>query len=274
MYEIDNGVLSLDLFALEPLTKHYSCFIRKQTNMSKLTVIAFLHLTLIITNAQKSTYNKPYEQWTLDESWRVLTKSPWAQIDAEAGRTSEISYFLEVRLYSALPVRQAIVRRMQLTIPYDKLTREQKADYDAEVDGLLKCPQCDNHYIVTLFSTVRDPLELSTTSNQFPPRPMKEVVDVVAILKRFPRDELLRHVSLTNDKGERRASVNVSFTAKRNEIVFLFPRFDDQGQPLLTEANKKFTFDIALDVFKKEGNELHKTTFEVGKLVQNGQVIF
>lgn len=93
-------------------------------------------------------------------------------------------------------------------------------------------------------------------------------------MKRIPRDELLRQTSLTNDQGERRAAVNVSFTAKRNEIVFLFPRFDDQGKPLLTEANKKFTFNVAPELLKKEGKELRKITFEVGKLVQNGQVIF
>ena len=243
--------------------------------MSKLGLIALLNLTLVVTAAaQKSIYSKPYERWTVDEAWRILTNSPWAQIDTDMGRASGVSYLLEVRLYSALPVRQAIVRRMQLTIPYDKLTREQKADYDAQVDGLLKCSECEKHYIVTLFSTVRDPLELSIPGNQFPPTQMKKLVDVVAFLKRFPRDELLRHISLTNDKGERRAAVNVSFTAKRNEIVFLFPRLDDHGNPLLTEANKKFTFDIAPELFKKEGMELRKITFEVRKLVQNGQVIF
>ena len=243
--------------------------------MSKLTVIVLFTMGLVVTTtAQKSIYNKPYEQWTLDEAWRILTNSPWARIESESSRTSGVSYLLEVRLYSALPVRQAIVRRMQLTIPYDKISKEHKADYDAEVDGLLKCPECDKHYIVTLFSTVRDPMELRSSTNQFPPLQMKEVVDVVAVLKRFPREELLRQISLTNDKGERRAAINVSFTAKRNEIVFLFPRFDDQGKPLLTEANKKFTFDVAPEFFKKEGKELRKVTFEVGKLVHNGQVIF
>lgn len=243
--------------------------------MSKLTVIVLFTAALVVTTAaQKSIYKKPYEQWTLEEAWRILTNSPWAQINSDMGGTSTISYALEVRLHSALPVRQAIVRRMQLTIPYNKLTSEQKADYDAQIDGLLKCPQCEKHYIVTLFSLGSDPLELRTPMNQFPPLQMKEVVDLVAVLKRIPRDELLRQTSLTNDQGERRAAVNVSFTAKRNEIVFLFPRFDDQGKPLLTEANKKFTFNVAPELLKKEGKELRKITFEVGKLVQNGQVIF
>jgi len=48
----------------------------------------------------------------------------------------------------------------------------------------------------------------------------------------------------------------------------------EQWKPLLTEANKKFTFDVAPEFFKKEGKELRKVTFEVGKLVHNGQVIF
>jgi hypothetical protein len=69
--------------------------------MSKLTVIVVITMALVVTTAaQKSIYNKPYEQWTLDEAWRILTSSPWAQMDADL-RTSGISYALEVRLHSS-----------------------------------------------------------------------------------------------------------------------------------------------------------------------------
>jgi hypothetical protein len=67
--------------------------------------------------------------------------------------------------------------------------------------------------------------------------PTGSIVDVVALLKRVSSDELQQNVSLSNDKGQRRTAVSVKFT-KPNEVVFLFPRFDDQGKALITDANR------------------------------------
>ena len=99
------------------------------------------------------------------------------------------------------------------------------------------------------------------------------VVDVVALLKRVPDAELQRRVSLSNDKGERRTAVKLTFT-KRNEVVFLFPRFDDQGKPLITASNMKFYFEVDEYLFRKEARALRKFTFEVSRLLQDGGVIF
>jgi len=76
-----------------------------------------------------------------------------------------------------------------------------------------------------------------------------------------------------NDKGERRNATRVSFT-KRNEILFLFPRFDDQRNPLITGANKKFYLDFDDFVIDKSQRALKKVTFEVKKITQGSEVIF
>ena len=155
---------------------------------------------------------------------------------------------------------------MQLTIPYDKLTAAQRASFDAEIDGLLKCPQCAEYYIVTLTSTTTDRLNLVS-------RGAAVTLDTVAALKAVPQDELPRHVSLSTDKSDRRNAARVVFTRK-NEIVFLFRRLDNHGNPLISVSNKKFYVEFDEYLSKKAEGALKKFTFNVGDLVHNGEVVF
>lgn len=96
---------------------------------------------------------------------------------------------------------------------------------------------------------------------------------MIEILKRVTQDELLQQVWLTNDKGERRSAEKVTFT-KRNEVVFLFPRLSDQGQPLITPANKKFYFEFDEKLFRKEARPLRRFSFEVAPLLNDQEVVF
>lgn len=74
---------------------------------------------------------------------------------------------------------------------------------------------------------------------------------MIEILKRVTPDELLQQVWLINDKGERRTAEKLTFT-KQNEVVCLFPRLANQGQLLITPANKKFHFELDEKLFRKE----------------------
>ena len=219
--------------------------------------------------AQKALPKKPFEQWSRDEATRILFDSPWGKIDVDR------EYQVRVRLHSALPIRQALVRRMQLNIPYNELTATQKTSFDAEVDGLLNCQPCSNYYIVTLASGHPDPLQRVTGRDPQPANALPETrtVDVIEILKRVPQDELLQQVWLTTDKGERRNPEKLTFT-KRNEVVFLFPRLTGQGQPLITSANKKFHFEIDEKLFRKEARPLRRFSFEVAPLLKDQEVVF
>jgi hypothetical protein len=240
------------------------------------TVLAILILALASTaTAQKKLPKKPYTEWNLQEVTQLLYDSQWTQTSFQVGpgRTRDIpdnpqgtNFFVELRLHSALPVRQAIVRRMQLTISYAKLTGAQRANFDAEVDGLLKCAQCAEYYIVTITSTREDRLTLAT-------RGQPHTIDTVELVKREPEDELLQHVSLSNDKGERRAATRVVFTQRR-EIIFLFRRVDEHGSLLITPANKKFSIEFDDYLAKKTEGSLKKFTFNVSDLVRDGEVLF
>lgn len=241
-------------------------------------VVLIVSIVAVNAVAQKALPKKPFEQWGRAEITKILFNSPWGMMDVDqlTGRDQPTGsqYQIEVRLYSALPVRQALVRRMQLNIAYNELTAAQKTSFDAEVDGLLNCQPCSDYYIVTLASGHPDPLQRVTSSDPVPAnRGPARVVDVIEILKRVSEDELLKQVWLTNDKGERRNAEKLTFT-KRNEVVFLFPRLNDQGQPLITAANKKFYFELDEKLFRKEVRPLRRISFEVAPLLKNQEVVF
>jgi len=230
----------------------------------------------LTTAAQTIWPKKPYTQWTLDEVTRILSNSQWTRIEARSSPTAYrsdspdrppgIEFMVAIRLYSALPVRQAIVRRMQLTIPHDKLSPAQRTSFDAEVDGLLKCPHCEGFYIITLASSSTDRLNLITRGSNV-------TFDVVALLKQMAEEDVLRHTFLLNDRGERRNATNVVFTP-RNEVVMLFPRFDERGNRLIAPTDKKFYVDFDEYLTKKVEGTLTRFTFEVKDLVHDGEVMF
>lgn len=240
-------------------------------------LIAAILLTFALNaTAQETWLTKPYEQWTANEAAKLLSDSPWTfttfKLAPDTRYQSGMQYppgttfMAQVRLYSALPVRQALVRRMQLAIPYSDLTVAQRADFDAEVDGLLKCPLCADYYILTLRSSREDRFTVATLGNPY-------IIDVVGLLKSVPEDELPQHVTLTSDKGERRKAARVSFS-KRNEALFLFKRLDDQGHPLITVSNKKFKLEFDDYLSGKLKEALKTVTFDVKKLRRGDEVIF
>ena len=216
--------------------------------------IFILSLLCLVTSAyaQKVWEKKPYQQWSMSEVMQILSDSPWAQTQIEKGHGT---YFITIRLRSAIFVRQALVRQRQIHLNYDRFTPTDKARFDAEVKEFLECSDCPKYYIVTL----------GAMNDSYPIRAVKE----------SSLDNLKPYVSLANDKGERRELVHFILPkTERGEVMFVFARFDDQGKPLLTTNNKKFYFKIDERAFEGKTPPIKKFTFEVSKLLQQGEIVF
>jgi hypothetical protein len=221
--------------------------------------ISFLN---VMTTAQK-TWEKPFEKWNMDDALKIVTSSPWAQtyqspeIEAaiaqqQAARDQRnntansggsgatlgsVSRLLGaspvvIRLHSALPVRQAIVRGKQISAGYDKMNKQEKEEMDKSVSVFLNCPACQNYYVVTI--------------TQFPDSSSQSVQE--GIFQRMTFKELEGNVYLHNDKGEQRELVQFTPPKRAGESAyFFFERKDDKGNLFLTPDNKDFKF-----VFKNE----------------------
>jgi hypothetical protein len=133
---------------------------------------------------------KPYQQWSKQETEKMLKDSPWAQHitlsevvgnmsginmsasgaggtvtgagavarNAEAGHATLPIIIYTAQVRSAKPVREAVVRDRQLQQKYDKMSAEQKAALDAKTNSYLQAPQEDIVLYVTYESNAYNDL--------------------------------------------------------------------------------------------------------------------
>lgn len=116
--------------------------------INKNIILLFICLYCLIDAVAAQKYvEKPFQKWNKDEAIKVLTSSPWAQTyqstegssraaqvqvgreqrqNANSGGSNPRSVARDfgpppvvVRLHSALPVRQALIRMQQLSAGYD-----------------------------------------------------------------------------------------------------------------------------------------------------------
>ena len=232
--------------------------------------------------AQDVSATKPFREWTKSEANRMLNDSPWAatqeaRIDFGTqvikvaggpivdgghlaaqmnGANIPIDYRITLRLRSALPVRQAIVRLKQLEAKYDSMSVKERATFDEKTKGLLDCPACAQNYVITL----------SCKSTNYPGADA-----LYEGLRGATLPAIKPYIHIINDRGEQRELVHfVAPKAPGEEAVFFFSRFDDEDRPLITANHKKLVFRLS------ENNARAITNFEidVSKLILNGKVEF
>jgi hypothetical protein len=148
-------------------------------------IILLLIVFLAVQTAWGADFwaKKPYQNWSADETRRMLEESPWATTltlgSVQTGITSgdspnnrgyrgemetapSISYNLQFR--SAQPIREAQVRTSQLASKYDALSAEQKAAFDASAGKFLAATFPDRVVVsVTYHSNVLDYTSLLRT---------------------------------------------------------------------------------------------------------------
>lgn len=235
--------------------------------------------------AQEVWTAKPFSQWSKKEAEGVLNNSPWAskqelriqfdkhsqkaagsysgvssasaaQAQTEVSSDVPVDFQFTLRLRSALPVRQAIVRMKQLDTDLEKLSQKDLAAFDAQIKGLLECPACVGNYVVTL----------SSKSSNSPGADA-----VYTTFKGGRLADLQRFIYIANECGEQRALVHfVAPKAPGDEAIFFFPRLDDKGAPLLTAENK----DLLVNLTDKQVNSVANFKIDVSKLLMNGKVEF
>jgi hypothetical protein len=240
---------------------------------------------VIAAYAQSAWTVKPFRQWSRSDAENILENSPWSshqevrlQFEKErqtaAGSYSGVSsasaansqtevmsdlpvdFIFTLRLRSALPVRQALVRLKQLESDSKKLSKKDLETFDTQIKGLLECPACAGNYVVTLSSKSLN-------------RPGADAVYTTFKGGRLP--DLQRSVFLANERGERRELVH--FVAPRvpgEEAIFFFPRLDEKGAPLLTPESKLLLVNLS----DKQVNSVSNFKIDVSKLVMNGKVEF
>jgi hypothetical protein len=232
--------------------------------------------------AQDEWLKKPFAQWSKTNVQKLLNDSPWARTQearldfgsevrriAGAPTTSSghqstemgganiaVDYRVTLRLRSALPIRQALVRLKQIEAKYDQMNAKERAAFDEKMKGLLDCPACAQNYVVTL----------SCKSTNYPGADA-----LYDGLRGATLPGLKPYVHIENDRGERRSLIHfVAPKAPGEETIFFFPRFDDEDRPLVTPATRKLYFRLS----DSNAKAITNIELDVTKLLLNGEIVF
>ncbi len=240
--------------------------------------------------AQQELLKKPFGQWSKVEVTKLLNDSAWAktqatrilrrrqlrsiagQVSVEApgtdgpatadrqaalgGVEDAVDFRFTIHLRSALPIRQAIVRLVQLEAKYDQLPSTQKKALDAQTKELLECRECTNNYIISV--------GFGSTNSQG--------LDLIYDWFKGQTVESLRgYIYLANDHGGKR-ELNEFIPPKvpGDEAFFFFARQDRDGKPLIATSDKRLLFRMS-DV---SANSVTNFTLDVAPMIADGKVEF
>lgn len=196
--------------------------------MRRISVAVFVLLfTLATSYAADFWVKKPYSKWSADECERMLEDSPWAQTknlvtpsavppvvvrqqivgipnpDVGGETAPEISYSTQFR--SAAPIREAVVRSAQLRAHYDKMTPQQKSEFDANAAKFLSATFPDTVVVVVTFRS--------------------NVTAYDSDLRNYWKSQSAAtlHETVFLNAGKERLQL-LKYACENNEMEFVFPR--------------------------------------------------
>jgi len=211
---------------------------------------------------------KPYQNWSADETRRILEESPWATTvtlgGVQTGITSgdspnnrgyrgemetdpSISYNLQFR--SAQPIREAQVRTSQLNSKYDAMSAEQKTAFDVSAGKFLA-------------ATFSDRVVVSVTYHS-------NIQDYVSLLRNYWTRQSLATLSMTvflNAGKERLSLANYSF--KDDTFQFTFPRPKQLG------PDDKVGVEFVHPNIERIRQQRILQEFSLKKMLMNGEPVF
>jgi len=211
---------------------------------------------------------KKYEKWNARECAKMLTDSPWSQdltlqklgINQSArasddGQQFYIKYQMQFR--SALPIRQALVRQMQLAQNYDKLAAEQKQQFDQRANAFLATNFTD---AIIVFVTYESNSQNSDRE-----------------LDRFwqaqTTDLLKNKVFLRSSSGDRVDIAQYNGPQGDRSFQFIFPR-QVNGEPLIKPEDKSLMLEFETPSVGGLGGDRGYLEFKPQKMVFEGNVAF
>lgn len=108
----------------------------------------------------KNAWEGPFQTWNRAQVAKVFNDSPWArtqtyssELGAGSQGQNEVHYNFVVRLFSALPIRQAYFRMLQIMNNYDDLPSDRRQAFDSKVGGILQADVKDEVVLAVAFAT-------------------------------------------------------------------------------------------------------------------------
>jgi len=217
--------------------------------------------------AADSWVKKPYQNWSADETRRMLEESPWAttltlggiqtsvtsgDVPSNRGYRGEmedaptVSYNIQFR--SAAPIRQAQVRSSQLNSHYDKMSAEQKAAFDTSAGKFLAATFPDRVIVSVTFHT--------------------NVQNYASLLRNYWASQSLAKLSMTvylNTGSERLSLTDYSFKDDTFQFTFRRPK---------VSPDEKISVEFVHPRIDQVAQQRILQNFSVKKMLVDGEPTF
>jgi hypothetical protein len=231
--------------------------------------ILFFLLGATYLPAQDS-WPEPFEKWNRNQVSRMLSDSPWSQNQtlstSLSGKNSglqgekEIFNKFTVRFFSALPVREAYVRMMQILNKYDEMAPEQRREFESRFKRALSLDVSDR-VIVALEFASNDP-DANREMKRFFETARTETIkpNVYLISQHLNRVQLLEYFPPSSDG---------------TGAKFVFPRTLN-GQPVIAAGDKEVRFEFEVPLNDRNAGNRPKllVNFKVAKMVYKGELSY
>lgn len=221
--------------------------------------------------AQGFWQKKEYQKWSQSECRQLLKDSPWAksyamgtvifetvqQESTVAGRdaTPQITY--QAQIWSARPIRQAIVRQQQLDPKYTKLSPEQKNTLDEKSAKFIDTEFPDTVVVQVIYATTSQAYER----------------ELARYWQSTSSEDLKRSINLIGAAG-RFAPLQVTVApGAGREMQLIFPRLY-KGEPMIGPNDKTLGLELPHPAIGVLPGERVYIPFDVKKMIIDGKVIF
>jgi hypothetical protein len=222
---------------------HSRSIIRRGAILFSLSLAASLTLAGAAKTKDPPWIAKDWTQWSDDDCDAVLYKSPWGLKTNSGGYAStsgpkvSTNLELEVQFRSALPIRQALLRKQQLLNSYDRMKPDKKQAFDQ-----VHIHDLDTASIVLLMvgnetsaSVPPGDGTLSYTEPALPPTQAALRLSNGALIQ--PTD----------------TSILGKISAYGNGTQYWFPR-NISGKPLLSPTDSSVTIELGRPIFSYNKN--------------------
>jgi hypothetical protein len=200
------------------------CFRRTSAQILIAVFLSTLSAFLCVTGVASPTVKpkpwiaKDWTQWTSDDCSSVLSNSPWIQTDYTpiSGRSFKMTTVL---LKSALPIRQAFLRKLQLQKRYDNMNAQQKQAFDQQNAADFADRAADNVIIIIENMGTGSLENMQGQPNIDSPDPPRQAA------LRIADDRFVLPTQTSKSSGE-----TFGVHERMNHFEYTFPRMVD-GQP-------------------------------------------
>jgi hypothetical protein len=204
----------------------------KTRHLTITALAALLGLGMLFAKNNETEGN--YEKWDQQQTVKMFDDSPWAQVQTYSFESpggsmgqNEFKYQFTVRLFSAVPIRQAYVRMLQIMNHYDSLPPARQNQFDARVGGLATA-NVDDEIVVAVAYATNDP-QGSRDMDQFFKTATTDTLNQSAYLYTTTAGQLQLKKYLPPNSGI--------------GCRFIFPR-SFNGKPVLTPEDKELRFQV------------------------------